>query len=109
VIAPVKPLVGPKDPNASRFIYFNLKREVERAGSQLVTSPPPTITEVDANDAPVLVTTLTFGTPIVDPDGMVAVMTGGGIAGQRPFIRCRYALENTESDDATMRLAIAHK
>jgi hypothetical protein len=105
----VKPLIGPKDPDASRFIYFNLTKEVARANSQLVVSPPPTITEVDELDAPVAVTTLTFGVPIVDPDGMVAVMTSGGIAGTRPFIRCRYAIENTETDDATLRLAISHK
>ena len=105
----MKPLIGPKDPDASRYIYFNLAKEVDRAKSPLVASPPPTITEVDADDAPVAVTTLTFGVPIVDPDGMVAVMTSGGIAGTRPFIRCRYAFENTETDDATLRLAIAHK
>lgn len=105
----MKPLIGPKDPDASRFIYFNLAKEVARATSQLVVSPPPTITEVDELDAPVAVTTLTFGVPIVDPDGMIAVIVSGGIAGTRPFIRCRYALENTETDDATLRLTIAHK
>jgi len=39
---------------------------------------------------------------------MIAVMTSGGVAGQKPFIRCRYALTNTETGDATLRLAIAH-
>lgn len=105
----MKPLIGPKDPDASRFIFFNLSKEVARANSQLVVSPLPTITEVDADDVAVAVPTLSFGSPVVDPDGMIAVMTSGGIAGTRPFIRCRYALENTETDDATLRLAIAHK
>lgn len=106
--APVKPIIGPKDPDASRFIYFNLTRDVERAKSALVVLPLPVITEVDANDVPVTVPTLTFGTPIVEANGMVAVLTSGGIAGTRPFIRCRYQLENTETGDATLRLAIAH-
>lgn len=111
------PLVGPKDPNARRFVWFDVRKDVLRAKSSLVISPmvvggvtlqPPVITEVDEQRVAVGTPTVTFAAPIADPTGIIAVMTEGGINGQRPLIQCRYALANGETGDATLRLAIAH-
>lgn len=105
---PVPPLVGPKDPNARRFVFFDVRRDCLRAKTTLVVEPPPVIVEVDEQRVAVVSPTLTFSTLVLDPAGLIAVMTEGGTHGARPLMQCRYALANGETGDATLRLAIAH-
>lgn len=98
--------VDPKDPDASRRIQWDLSEDVTGSNSALVSA---TITEVDCCDDPLDTPTVTVGTPEVNPGGYVTALVSGGTVGTNVYLKCSYALANTESDDATLLIPIRNR
>jgi hypothetical protein len=98
--------VDPKDPQASRFIQWDLSDDVTAESTVLVAA---VITEVDCNDAAVTTPTVTIGTPVVNPGGYVTALVSGGTVCTNVYLRCAYELANGVTDHATILLPIQNR